>query len=57
MHIYDAHYSDLTKPQSNIVGFFFAFFQLLFHLASLSLQAVYWVEAENVKKRTLQRTK
>lgn len=50
VHIYDAHYSDLTKPQSNILAFFFAFYQLLFHLASLSLQAVYWAEAENVKK-------
>lgn len=46
--IYDAHYSDLSKPQSNIVAFFFAFYQLLFHLASLSLLAVYWTEAENV---------
>ncbi|MGA9475812.1 MAG: hypothetical protein WBV36_25330, partial [Terriglobales bacterium] len=57
VHIYDAHYSDLTKPQSNIVGFFFAFYQLLFHLASLSLQAVYWVEAENVKKENVTRDK
>ncbi len=48
VHIYDAHYSDLSKPQSNIVAFFFAFYQLLFHLASLSLLAVYWTEAENV---------
>lgn len=47
--IYDAHYSDLTKPQSNILAFFFAFYQLLFHLASLSLMAVYWAEAENRK--------
>jgi hypothetical protein len=57
VHIYDAHYSDLTKPQSNILGFFFAFFQLLFHLASLSLQAVYWVEAENVKKENVAQDK
>src|SRR5215469_1906542 len=49
VHIYDAHYSDLTKPQSNILAFFFAFYQLLFHLASLSPMAVYWAEAENVK--------
>jgi hypothetical protein len=48
VHIYDAHYSDLSKPQSNIVAFFFAFYQLVFHLASLSLLAVYWTEAENV---------
>jgi hypothetical protein len=48
VHIYDAHYSDLSKPESNIVAFFFAFYQLLFHLASLSLLAVYWTEAENV---------
>jgi hypothetical protein len=47
VHIYDAHYSDLTKPDSSFVGLFFAFYQLLFHLASLSLQAVYWAEAEN----------
>jgi hypothetical protein len=47
VHIYDAHYSDLTKPQSNILGFFFAFYQLLFHLANLSLLAVYWAEYEN----------
>lgn len=50
VHIYDAHYSDLTKPQSTIVGFFFAFYQLLFHLAGLSLLAVYWAEAENRQK-------
>jgi hypothetical protein len=48
VHIYDAHYSDLTKPQNTILAFFFAFYQLLFHLASLSLMAVYWAEAENV---------
>jgi hypothetical protein len=49
VHIYDAHYSDLTKPQNSIIGFFFAFYQLLIHLASLSLLAVYWAEAENVQ--------
>ena len=49
VHIYDAHYSDLTKPQGNIVSFFFAFYQLLFHLASLSLLAIYWAEIENNK--------
>jgi len=49
VHIYDAHYSDLTKPENGILAFFFAFYQLLFHLASLSLQAVYWAEAENTK--------
>jgi hypothetical protein len=47
VHIYDAHYSDLNKQQNSIVSFFFAFYQLLFHLGSLSLQAVYWAEAEN----------
>jgi hypothetical protein len=47
LHIYDAHYSDLTKPQSNILSFFFALYQLLFHLANLSLLAVYWAENEN----------
>jgi hypothetical protein len=47
VHIYDAHYSDLSKQQNGVVGFFFALYQLLFHLASLSLQAVYWAEAEN----------
>lgn len=57
VHIYDAHYSDLTKPESSIVGFFFAFYQLLFHLASLSLQAVYWAEAENVKKENVTKDK
>ena len=49
VHIYDAHYSDLTKPENGILAFFLAFYQLLFHLASLSLQAVYWAEAENTK--------
>jgi hypothetical protein len=47
VHIYDAHYSDLSKPESTIVGFFFAFYQLLFHLAALGLKAVYWAETEN----------
>src|SRR6266853_924100 len=50
VHIYDSHYSDLTKPESSILSFFLAFYQLLIHLASISLQAVYWAEAENVKK-------
>jgi hypothetical protein len=49
VHIYDAHYSDLTKPESSILAFFFSFYQLLFHLCSLSLMAVYWAETENVK--------
>jgi len=49
VHIYDAHYSDLSKSESSILSFFLAFYQLLFHLASLSLLAVYWAEAENVK--------
>jgi hypothetical protein len=48
VHIYDAHYSDLSKPESSILAFFFSFYQLLFHLCSLSLLAVYWAEAENV---------
>jgi hypothetical protein len=47
VHVYDAHYSDLSKPEGNIAAFFFSFYQLLFHLGSLSLQAVYWAEAEN----------
>jgi hypothetical protein len=50
VHIYDAHYSDLTKPQNSILSFFFAFYQLLFHLAGLSLLAVYWAERENTKE-------
>lgn len=49
VHIYDGHYSDLSKPESSILSFFFSFYQLLFHLCSLSLLAVYWAEAENVK--------
>jgi hypothetical protein len=47
VHIYDAHYSDLSKQENSIVSFFFAFYQLLFHLGSLSLLAVYWAEADN----------
>ena len=47
VHIYDSHYSDLSKPQNGIVRFLFALYQLLFHLASLSMQAIYWAEAEN----------
>jgi len=47
VHIYDAHYSDLSKPESSFVGFFFAFYQLLFHLAGIGLNGVYLAEAEN----------
>ncbi len=47
IHIYDAHYSDLSKPESSFVSFFFAFYQLLFHLAAMGLKNVYWSEAEN----------
>ena len=47
VHIYDAHYSDLSKPESSFTGFFFAFYQLLFHLAGIGLNGVYLAEAEN----------
>jgi hypothetical protein len=47
VHIYDAHYSDLSKPENSFTGFFFAFYQLLFHLAGLGLNGVYLAEREN----------
>jgi hypothetical protein len=47
VHIYDAHYSDLSKPESSFTGFFFAFYQLLFHLAGIGLNGVYLAEREN----------
>ncbi len=47
LHIYDAHYADLKKPTKSIPSFFLTFYQLLIHLGSLSLLAVYWAQAEN----------
>jgi hypothetical protein len=40
VHIFDMRWSDLARPQSSIVSFFAAFYQLLFHLGSLSRTAV-----------------
>jgi hypothetical protein len=51
VHIYDAHYSDLSKPENSFVGFFFAFYQLLFHLAGIGLQGVYLAEKENTAQK------
>lgn len=40
VHIFDMRWSDLARPESSIVSFFAAFYQLLFHLGSLSRTAV-----------------
>lgn len=52
VHLYDVHYSDLSKPEKSIAAFFFSFYQLIFHLGSLSLNAVYSAESENANSQT-----
>lgn len=48
VHIYEAYWADLARPQNSIVSFFMAFYQLLFHLGSLSRTAVYYATLEHI---------
>jgi hypothetical protein len=48
VHIYEAYWADLARPQNSIVSFFMAFYQLLFHLGSLSRTAVYYATVEHI---------
>jgi hypothetical protein len=40
VHVYEVRWSDLAKPESTVLSFFLALFQVLLHLASLSRIAI-----------------
>lgn len=40
VHIYEAYWADLARPKNTLLSFFFALFQLLLHLGSLSRLAI-----------------
>ncbi len=40
VHVYEAYWADLARPKNTLLSFFFAVFQLLLHLGSLSRLAL-----------------
>jgi hypothetical protein len=46
--IYESYWADLSHPKNNILSFFLAFYQLVFHLSSLSRTAVYYAALEHM---------
>lgn len=48
VHIYESYWADLSHPKNNILSFFLAFYQLVFHLSSLSRTAVYYAALEHM---------
>lgn len=46
IHVYEAYWADLARPKNSFISFFMAFYQLLFHLSSLSRTAVYYAALE-----------
>ena len=48
VHIYETYWADLSHPKNNILSFFLAFYQLVFHLSSLSRTAVYYATLEHM---------
>jgi len=51
VHVYEAYWADLARPKSSFLSFFMAFYQLLFHLSSLSRTAVYYAALEHIGKQ------
>src|SRR5205823_10174439 len=51
VHVYEAYWADLARPKSGFISFFMAFYQLLFHLSSLSRTAVYYAALEHMGTR------
>jgi hypothetical protein len=47
VHIYEAYWADLARPKNSLLSFFFALFQLLLHVGSLSRLAIDAGAAEN----------
>src|SRR5947208_1652711 len=47
VHIYEAYWADLARPKNSLLSFFFALFQLLLHVGSLSRLAIEAGAAEN----------
>jgi hypothetical protein len=48
VHVYESYWADLSHPKNNILSFFLAFYQLVFHLSSLSRTAVYYAALEHM---------
>jgi hypothetical protein len=48
VHVYESYWADLARPSNNFISFFMAFYQLLFHLSSLSRTAVYYAALEHM---------
>ena len=48
VHVYEAYWADLARPQNSLLSFFQALFQLLLHLGSLSRLTIDASAAENV---------
>jgi hypothetical protein len=47
VHVYEAYWNDLARPKNTLLSFFFALFQLLLHVGSLSRLAIDTGAAEN----------
>lgn len=48
VHIFESYWADLARPGNSFISFFMAFYQLLFHLSSLSRTAVYYATLEHM---------
>jgi len=50
VHVYEMYWADLARPNNSLVRFFFSFYQLLLHLASLGRFALDHASFENLGK-------
>jgi hypothetical protein len=50
VHLYEAYWADLARPQNSFLSFLIAFYQLLLHLGSLSRIAVDYATVEHHDK-------
>src|SRR5215831_12945984 len=48
VHVYDMHWSDLSRPSNSVLRFFMAFYQLLLHIASLGRTAIDQAALEHI---------
>src|SRR5690242_6538808 len=48
VHVYDMHWSDLSRPSNSVLRFFMAFYQLLLHIASLGRAAIDQAALEHI---------
>ena len=52
VHLYEAYWADLARPQNSILSFMLAFYQLLLHLGSLSRTAIDYAVLEHYEQRS-----